>query len=125
MLAGSAAKIGGHYHRKKDEVFLLVVGKAISATVGWEHWQDVAAPHRWVCPAGTYHDFELESGSILLGVATAPFDPADEHSGHPAGLPKGDFLEFFLGEVAPVLTGIALLTIWTFIAYGIAVRCFR
>lgn len=78
VIATSQQAIGRHYHRNKDEAFLLLSGRAVKVVIGREVALDVTAPFRWECPAGTPHSFELEAGSVLLGVATAPFDPEDE-----------------------------------------------
>jgi len=78
VIAKSDERIGHHYHNKKDEVFLLLEGKAKKVIIGDEEEYNISAPKRWYVPKGTYHSFELKKGSILLGVATEPFDPEDE-----------------------------------------------
>jgi mannose-6-phosphate isomerase-like protein (cupin superfamily) len=74
----SQQAIGGHYHRKKDEVFLLLSGRAVKVVLGNDVSMNVNAPFRWAVPAGVWHEFTLEPESVLLGVATQPFDPEDE-----------------------------------------------
>ena len=75
--------IGDHYHRHKDEKFLLIAGTAKEVVVGEQHWENVPAPFVWDVPRGTYHCFIFEPGSILFGVGTEAFDPADEIKGIP------------------------------------------
>jgi quercetin dioxygenase-like cupin family protein len=72
------AVVGDHYHRYKDEMFLLLKGKFIHLEVGALLLFNVEAPYRIFVPKLTYHKFICEKGSILLGVATKEFDPNDE-----------------------------------------------
>jgi mannose-6-phosphate isomerase-like protein (cupin superfamily) len=70
--------IGNHYHREKNEKFLLLTGRAQRVIIGdIEQW-NVAAPALFDVPKGAFHSFECEAGSILLGVADKPHDPEDE-----------------------------------------------
>ena len=74
--------IGGHYHKKKTEVFLLAKGKGrlrrrregkvateIGMALGEEYWIE----------PGLWHEFDLKAGSVLVCLATAEHDPADDH----------------------------------------------
>lgn len=71
--------IGDHYHLNKDEVFFLLSGMFKSIEVkGVIKAEDVPAPFKVRVPAGSYHKFICTHGSILLGVATQPFDINDE-----------------------------------------------
>ena len=78
VIAKSKQAVGNHYHKKKDEIFFLVQGKANRVMIGNTEEFDITAPKIFECPRGTYHMFELEEGSILLGVATKKFDKDDE-----------------------------------------------
>jgi|SRR5215813_11767058 len=78
VIAKSSDPIGNHYHLKKDEKFLLLSGKAISVQIGDSECSNIVGPHLFEVPAGAFHTFILEPGSILLGVATQPHDPEDE-----------------------------------------------
>ena len=75
--------VGDHHHRHKDERFLLLSGRASVVKIGGEVYTDVKAPQVFDVPRGRYHSFALDAGSVLLGVATAEFDPADEVKGEP------------------------------------------
>lgn len=83
LVAKDRCVVGDHYHRLKDESFLLLSGKAVYVVIGGETWGNIAAPYEWHVPRGTYHRFEFTSGSVLIGVGTEPFDPADEIKGMP------------------------------------------
>lgn len=78
VIAKSEIPIGDHYHSKKDEVFLLISGKAKRVVMDNHTQTNIEAPYKWNVPRNTYHLFELEKGSILIGVADQPFDPEDE-----------------------------------------------
>lgn len=80
IIAKTDSPIGGHYHKEKNEIFLLLKGKAKRVIIGKTEQRDVKAPHLWECPKGTYHLFELKKKSILLGAADKPFDSEDEHN---------------------------------------------
>ena len=71
--------VGKHYHKNKDEYFLLLTGTAKKVIIGTEEYTNVSAPFKWVVPKNTYHSFDLEGGSILLSAATKPFTPGDDY----------------------------------------------
>lgn len=83
IVAKEACVLGNHHHNKKTEAFMLVVGKAKRVIVGDHEWGNTPAPHEWIVPPGTFHVFDLEPGSVLVGTATAEFDPQDEIPGRP------------------------------------------
>lgn len=83
LIAKDGCVVGDHHHLHKDESFLLIHGKASLVQIGATLEFDVLPPAVWHVPRGTYHKFTLRPGSILIGTATAPFDPTDEHPGHP------------------------------------------
>lgn len=70
--------IGDHYHLKKNEKFMLLSGRAKRVVLGDAEFTDIKAPHVFEVPKGTYHSFELDPDSVLLGVADQPHDPEDE-----------------------------------------------
>lgn len=78
VIAKSTKAIGDHFHRHKNEKFLLLTGKARKVILGDVIQRNMKAPHVFDVPKGMYHLFELEPGSILLGVADKPHDPDDE-----------------------------------------------
>lgn len=78
VVKDSRVPIGCHYHRNKDERFMLLQGFADRVIIGGQRWEGVASPCVWDVPRGSYHEFHLQAGSILLGVASEEFDEADE-----------------------------------------------
>lgn len=84
LIAKHGCVVGDHYHLRKDETFFLLKGRASNAVVGDDVQVDVKAPQEWNVPRGTYHRFELDEGSILLGTASERYDPEDEVKGKPA-----------------------------------------
>jgi mannose-6-phosphate isomerase-like protein (cupin superfamily) len=83
LIIKAPCSVGDHYHRHKDESFLLLSGHANEIVVGNETHLNVSAPYAFHVPRGTYHRFDLQAGSVLLGTATAEFDPEDEVQGKP------------------------------------------
>lgn len=83
LIAKAGCSVGDHHHLRKDEEFLLLTGFASHVIIGEAQWRNVAAPITWRVPRGSYHRFDLAEGSILVGVATEEYDPADETKGHP------------------------------------------
>jgi len=77
------ASVGDHYHRNKDEHFLLLSGHADKIVIGDEVKLSVDGPAEFHVPRNTYHRFELKAGAVLLGTASEPFDPNDEIKGQP------------------------------------------
>ena len=79
LIMKSDAIVGKHYHKKKDEHFLLLTGTAKKVIIGSEEYTNISAPYKWVAPKNTYHSFDLINGSILLSAATKPFDSVDDY----------------------------------------------
>ncbi len=81
VIAKKGCIVGDHHHKKKDETFFLLKGDGVFRIGGniYRH----TAPETINVPRGTYHRFVLTEGTILLGVATAPFSESDEIAGHP------------------------------------------
>lgn len=83
LVAKENCVVGEHYHRNKDERFLLLSGRAPYVIIGDQTWGNIEAPFVWDVPRGTYHRFEFTPGSVLVGVGTEEFDPEDEIPGRP------------------------------------------
>jgi mannose-6-phosphate isomerase-like protein (cupin superfamily) len=69
--------IGNHYHKKKDEMFLLMDG--CGTFVIGESTEVRFAPYSVLVSAGTYHAFKLERGSVLICLASEEHDPKDDY----------------------------------------------
>jgi mannose-6-phosphate isomerase-like protein (cupin superfamily) len=78
VVAKEALPIGGHYHQRKDEIFFLLSGSFLKLQIDSVYRENVKAPYKITVGRGVWHQFTLEPGSILLGVATEPFDEKDE-----------------------------------------------
>lgn len=83
LIAKAGCVVGDHYHKNKDEEFLLLTGGAL-LDFGDRPPYRVTAMTKIDVQRGTYHCFELDEGSILLGVGTEEFDPNDEIKGRPS-----------------------------------------
>lgn len=80
-------KIGSHYHKNKDELFLVVAGeidyktedvdpnrKYGFAESGW------AKSHAVIyVPRNTYHVFDCKAGTVIIGLATELHDDSDDY----------------------------------------------
>jgi len=70
--------IGDHYHKNKDEHFMLVCGKFLELQLEEGTLYNLEAPYIVKVERGTYHRFICEPGSILICGATETFDKNDE-----------------------------------------------
>ena len=75
--------VGGHYHKKKDEIFFLIQGTANKVIIGTDEQVNINAPFKWKVSSNVYHLFDLQKGSILLCASTTAFDPNDDFAGPP------------------------------------------
>lgn len=71
------SRIGDHFHKLKDECFLLYKGEGVVNLDGLGTY--VEAPSIINVPRGTSHIFILEQGSVLIGLASEEHDPADDY----------------------------------------------
>lgn len=88
IIAKSNEPIGGHYHLKKDDLFMLLSGLAKRVVIGDDEEEDIPPIRKWFVPRKTFHLFELEPGSILLEASTTAFDSDDEVRGKPRSVLK-------------------------------------
>ena len=49
--------VGDHFHNRKEEQFLLLVGKFKELQLGDTIAYDIEAPHKVIVPQGMYHRF--------------------------------------------------------------------
>lgn len=71
-------QIGGHYHKHKDELFILSKGSG-TIWLGDEPPVEMEIGPIYEVKAGTPHWFQLTAGSVLVGLNSRPWDPADDH----------------------------------------------
>jgi mannose-6-phosphate isomerase-like protein (cupin superfamily) len=69
--------VGDHYHKERDEVFILLNGKG-TALIGDKMFV-IKKFEEMHAPRGMKHTFYLEKGSILLEFATKEYDPTDDY----------------------------------------------
>lgn len=75
--ATTDCRVGDHYHKLKDEMFVLLEG---SGRFDVDNESNIHhAPYSVFVPRGTYHSFELVKGSVLIGLATELHDPTDDY----------------------------------------------
>lgn len=70
--------IGGHYHRRKDELFILSEGRA-EITLGNKPLVPMQIGKVYTVKAGVPHSFRLEAGSVLIGLNSRAYDPGDDY----------------------------------------------
>lgn len=73
----SDCRVGGHYHKLKDEMFVLLEGAGVfdvGTTINFYQ-----APYSVFVPRGIPHTFDLKKGSVLIGLATELHDPTDDY----------------------------------------------
>jgi GDPmannose 4,6-dehydratase len=76
--------IGGHYHKRKTEHFILTQGMCV-ITRGTESATMTIGQVYTVSP-GTFHEFHISKGSILIGLNSHAYDPADDYRSKVAGV---------------------------------------
>lgn len=69
--------VGGHLHKKKDEMFLLISG-AGNFIIGDNEFTRIA-PFCFLVPRNTYHVFYLKEDSKLICLASEEHDPDDDY----------------------------------------------
>jgi quercetin dioxygenase-like cupin family protein len=78
VVAKQRCTLGNHYHKLKDEEFVLVAGEAF-VLLGGEDWRQMKIMEPVKVEAGRVHTFDLARDSILIGYSTKPYDPTDEY----------------------------------------------
>ena len=72
-----ACLLGEHYHKNKDESFMLVAGDGY-ITQGDK--VTVMQPFKeYFVQRGTLHAFDLSKDALLIGLCTKEFDPTDDY----------------------------------------------
>lgn len=71
------AVAGDHYHKERDELFILLKGSG-KAKFG-EKELEVTLLEEMEVKAGIHHTFTLTKDSILLEFATKEYDPTDDY----------------------------------------------
>lgn len=74
--------IGDHFHKNKDEHFMLVSGEFLELQLNDDTLFNIKAPYIVEVLRNTYHRFICSPGSILVCGATELFDVNDEIKKH-------------------------------------------
>src|SRR5678816_1283368 len=82
IVAKQRCTLGNHYHKLKDEEFVLVAGEA-SVRLSGEDWREMKIMEPVKVEAGRAHTFELSDGAILIGFCSRPYDPTDDYPAPP------------------------------------------
>lgn len=69
--------VGEHYHKLKDEMFVLVSGSGTFVLGDITSVEN--APFSIFVERGKYHAFKLDKGSVLIGLCTELHDPKDDY----------------------------------------------
>lgn len=69
--------IGEHYHEIKEELFILSEGSAVLKTDKGYFQMRIGKIYR-IAP-GTYHEFQIKAGSVLIGLNSHTYTPADDY----------------------------------------------
>jgi mannose-6-phosphate isomerase-like protein (cupin superfamily) len=70
--------VGNHYHKNKDEIFLLLEGSGTFVIEKDTYIKD--APYSVLVSAGQYHAFNLTKGSVLICLASELHNPKDDYT---------------------------------------------
>lgn len=70
--------VGKHFHKKKDELFVLSNGNLKMVKIGDTSYYEVKAPAAWIIPKETYHEYFSEEQITLLCLASEKFDHSDD-----------------------------------------------
>jgi quercetin dioxygenase-like cupin family protein len=85
------ALVGNHYHKKKDEMFVLLSGEGLffvrnnqfnknpDYTLAFSDGEYRIAPYSVFIKRGTKHAFNLKKGSVLICLASQEHDPKDDY----------------------------------------------
>lgn len=69
--------LGNHYHKLKDECFMLVSGSGNMSIRGKK--QKMILFNEYFVNKNDVHSFELKKGSILVGLCSEVFNPDDDY----------------------------------------------
>lgn len=72
--------IGGHYHLKKDEHFIISEGRGrMRIGVPGSHPEEMVIGKIYTVRAGATHWFDLDAGSVMIGLNSQSYDPGDDY----------------------------------------------
>lgn len=75
--------IGGHYHLEKRELFILSSGECLLRKTFNGDSHTLSKPMEigriYEINPGTYHEFEIKKGSVLVGINSHAHDENDDY----------------------------------------------
>lgn len=84
IVANQHTVIGKHYHKLKEEIFVLSSGICSLYLVPEDGlrgrlpiFMQIGVQYR--IPPMQYHEFRLTKGSVLIGLNSRPYDPSDDY----------------------------------------------
>ncbi len=77
IVAKKDTVIGGHYHLKKSEKFVLCEGEAL-LKLGLFNIQMQRGKIYTVAP-GEFHEFHVKQGAVIVGLNSHPYDASDDY----------------------------------------------
>lgn len=70
--------VGKHYHKHKDELFILTDGTLSKIIIENNIYSNVKSPACWLIPRCSYHEYFSDSKITLLCLASEIFNPNDD-----------------------------------------------
>ena len=74
----SNSTVGDHYHKDKDELFILINGEISELKVGDFKKTNVTSPSAWIVKRGCYHKFTNLNPVTLMCLSTETFNKNDD-----------------------------------------------
>lgn len=79
LVAHKDCEVGNHYHKRKEELFILVSGLGY-ASIGNKGGQ-MRLLKEYKIEKNVFHTFYLKKGAVLIGFCTRKYDPKDDYHG--------------------------------------------
>ena len=70
--------VGKHYHKLKNELFVLIDGNLNKIIIGDEVYNNIKSPACWLVKKGTYHEYFSDTKITLLCLASEVFNINDD-----------------------------------------------
>ena len=70
--------VGNHYHKEKDELFVLISGSIDKLQVGNKTISNVKSPAAWLVKKDIYHSYKSSNSYTLMCLASKTFDQHDD-----------------------------------------------
>lgn len=74
----SGFTVGSHFHKDKDELFILIDGIINTIQVGSVIKKNIKGPSAWIVKRGIYHSYHSDTPYTLICLASQVFNPMDD-----------------------------------------------